>query len=148
MVVLVSAPAAKHRQEVRAGRSTAETREQFVRELRLSPTIDVRDDFKPSGSETAFSIEGTISNMSRRTTSRGELEVSLRHQRGDLADARKARRRHCRRRRQHRFRLKFRRAALAKIRSTIWNSKRSASRSSRRLKMSFRFCGQRKNRTY
>ena len=76
MVVLVSAPAGKASAKSSPAGLPQRLREQFVRELRLSPDVDVRDDFKPSGSETAFSIEGTISNMSRRTTSRGELEVS------------------------------------------------------------------------
>lgn len=52
-------------------------RDEFSRELRGSPDIDLREDFRPSGTESAFSVEGTVSNMSKRTTPRGELEVSL-----------------------------------------------------------------------
>lgn len=51
--------------------------EEFTKELQNSDDIDLRDDPKSiQSSDTAFSIESTISNLSRRTTPRGELEVS------------------------------------------------------------------------
>lgn len=77
MIVLVHAPAGKAAAKAGSAGLSQRLREQFVRELRSSPEVDVRDDFRPSGKETAFSVEGTVSNMSRRTTSRGELEISF-----------------------------------------------------------------------
>lgn len=52
-------------------------RDEFTRELKNSPDIDVRDDAKAiQATEAAFSIESSVSSLNRRTTPRGELEVS------------------------------------------------------------------------
>jgi hypothetical protein len=53
-------------------------RSEFARELANSPDIEVHDDPKAAqAADNAFAIETTVSSLSRRTTSRGELEVSF-----------------------------------------------------------------------
>ena len=52
-------------------------RDEFTRELKNSADIDLRDDPKAvEASESAFAIESTVTSLQKRTTPRGELEVS------------------------------------------------------------------------
>ncbi len=52
-------------------------RDEFTRELKNSADIELRDDPKAiESSESAFAIESTVTSLQKRTTPRGELEVS------------------------------------------------------------------------
>ena len=52
-------------------------RDEFTRELKNSADIDLRDDAKAlESSESAFSVESSVTSLQKRTTPRGELEVS------------------------------------------------------------------------
>lgn len=78
MVVFVVAPPAKPSKSA-AAHAALLTRayEEITKELQNSGDIELRDDLKSiQSSDNAFSIESSISNLSRRTTPRGELEVS------------------------------------------------------------------------
>lgn len=78
MIVFVVPPSAKpSKGSVANSALLARLHDEFTKELQNSTDIDLRDDIKSiQPSDTAFSIESTISNLSRRTTPRGELEVS------------------------------------------------------------------------
>lgn len=79
LIVLVSGPSGKYTGKNAAAMAglAQRLRGEFARELRANPGIDVREDFHATGDESAFSVEGSVSNMSRRTTPRGELEISF-----------------------------------------------------------------------
>jgi hypothetical protein len=77
MVVFVVAPPAKPGKNATNSALLTRAYEEITKELQNSGDIELRDDLKSiQPSDNAFSIESTISNLSRRTTPRGELEVS------------------------------------------------------------------------
>lgn len=80
LVVLVSSPTGKASAKVASAIAglPLRLREEMVRELKNSPDIDVREDLSSTiPAENSFAIESSVSSLSRRTTPRGELEVSF-----------------------------------------------------------------------